>query len=337
MNSAAKERHAWPLLFVGVVVGVYASALAVVSQLSHLESGANAVVAALTFDLVVVVPLAFYFLLVRRRGLPVVTLVPVVVLSGLAASRVLPADQQQTLHLLEILAIPMELVLIGWVARGAARALREARADTSADPVKQLRRAAFALTRNDRAAAVIASEIAVFFYTVGSWRARSHAPAGSTAFSHHRRSGHAGIVLALILVMSVEGLAVHFLLLHWSVLAAWIFTSGTAYAALWLIADYRATVLRPILVCDDSILLRAGLRCTVQVPLGLITTIGRDRPQSGKESVNLTFLGTPTRWVTFSETMVAEGPYGFRRRVRSVGIAPDAVDDFDRIVADRLV
>lgn len=337
MHSAAAHGRAWPLLFVGIVTGVYATALAVVGQLSHMEARAGAVAVALTLDLVVVVPLAFYLLVVRRRALPIVTLVPILVLSVLGASRVIPAGHQQMLRLLEALALPMELALVGWIGWRAARALREACRDATADPIEQLGHAAFELTRSRRVAAVIASEIAVFWYAIGSWRARAHAPVGAIAFSHHRRSGHAGIVLAFILVLAVEGLAVHFLLLTWSALAAWIFTIGTAYGAMWLIADFRATMLRPILVRDESIVFRAGFRFTLQVPLARIAAIGRERPQFGKESVNLTFLGTPTHWLTLSEPMVACGAYGFRRRVRAIGIEPDAGDEFVRILRDRSV
>lgn len=336
MNSAAAQRRAWPLMFVCVVAAVYATALVVVGQLSHLEER-RAVAIALTFDLVVVVPLAFYLLVVRRRGLPIVTLAPIVLLSALAASRILPADQQQTLRVLEALAIPLELGLIGWIGSRAARAFRDAGRDATADPLEQLRSAAFALTRSDRAAAVLATEIGVFLYAIGSWRAAAHAPAGTSAFTHHRRSGHAGIVLGFILVMLVEGLAVHFLLRYWSGLAAWILTIGTAYGALWLIADYRATVLRPILVSDESLLIRAGFRCTIQVPLTRIAAVGYEKPKFGKETVNLTFLDTPTHWLTLSEPMVAEGPYGVRRRVRAIGIKPDAAEDFDRLLRERSI
>jgi hypothetical protein len=315
-------------------MGIYATALAAVDQLSHLGARASAVAVGLTVDLVIVVPLTFYVLVIRPRRMPSVTVVPVLVLSALAASWVLPADRQQTLGALEVLAIPVELGLLGWIVWRAANALREPRLDAAADPLEQLRRAAFELTWNHRAAAVAASEIAVLFYALGSWWARPHVPEGTSAFTHHRRSGHAGIVLAFLLVMSVEGLAVHFLLRNWSPVAAWIFTIGTAYGALWLIADYRATALRPILVSDTGVLVRAGLRCTLQVPRAKIAAIGRTKPQFGKESVNLTLLGTPTRWLTLSEPMVAEGPYGFRRRVRAVGIQPDVTEGFDRIFDD---
>lgn len=337
MHSGATHRQAWPLTFLFLVTAVYATAIVVAGQLSHVEQRSSAVAIALTFDLVIVVPLAFYVLVVRPRALPIVTLAPIVLLSVLGASRVLPADQQQTLNVLQVLAAPLELGLIGWIAWRAARALRHARRDTTGDPLEFLRKAAFELTKNQRAAAVFATEIAVFLYAIGSWQARAHAPRGTSAFSYHRRSGHAAIVLGFILALLVEGLAMHFLLRSWSSLFAWVFTLGTVYSALWLIADYRATVLRPILVSHDSVLIRAGLRCTLHVPLARIAAVAHKKPDFGRESINLTFLSTPTYWLTLSEPMVAEGPYGFRRPVRAFGIEPDAGEDFARLLRERSV
>jgi len=258
------------------------------------------------------------------------------VLGLLAAFPALPSDQPLALRVLEIVAIPLELALIGWVGWRAARALRTARLDGTADTLEQLRRAARDLVRNDRVAAVLASELAVVFYALGSWRARAHQPPGSAAFNHHERSGHAGVVLAIILVLSVEGLAMHFLLLRWSAVAAWVFTASTAYLALWLIADHRAMVLRPILIGEDGVLVRAGLRFTVHVPWSRIAGVDRTKPPFGRESANLTLLGTPSHWITLSERLVAEGPYGSRRPVRAIGIEPDAAPDFDRALAQHL-
>ncbi len=335
MYAVARQRRAGLLGFVGLVTGVYLAALAVVNQLSRVEAGAGIVAFALTLDLVVLVPLAYYLLVLRRWRLPIVTLVPVVVLSALLASRVLPADQQGALRVFEMLAVPMEIGLLGWIGWRAARALRNARRDASADPMAQLRQAAFEVTRNDRIAALFASEIAVFSYALGSWRSRAHVPAGTMAFTHHRRSGHGGIVFGFMAVMLAEGLAVHFLLAHWSPLAAWILTIGTAYGALWLVADYRATVLRPILLSEQDLHLRAGFRFDLKVPLTQVVAISREKPEFGKESVNFTFLGTPTHWLTLSEPMDAEGPYGFRRRVRALGIEPDEAAEFDRALQSR--
>lgn len=335
MYADAGQRRAGLSWFVGIVTGIYVIGLAVAGQLPRLEANAGVVAFALTLDLVVAVPLAYYLLVVRRWRLPIVTLVPVLVLSALAASRVLPADQQVALRVFEMLAAPLELGLLGWIGWRALRAIRQARGDASADPLGRIRQAAFGVTRNDRAAAIFASEIAVFSYGLTSWRSLAHIPTGMTAFTHHRRSGHGAIVLAFLLVLLVEGLAVHLLVLSWSPLAAWVLTLGTAYGALWLVADYRATVLRPILASGRSIRIRAGLRFSLEVPLSQVVAISRQKPEFGKESFNLTLLGAPTHWLTFSEPMIAEGPYGLRRRVRAIGIEPDEAAEFDHALRDR--
>jgi len=119
----------------------------------------------------------------------------------------------------------------------------------------------------------------------------------------------------------------------WSAVAAWLATATTLYSALWLIADYRATVLRPILVGEESLLVRAGFRCTLRVPRALIAGVGRKRPEFGRESLDVTLLGSPTHWLTLSEPLLAEGPYGRRRRVRAIGLRPDLVEEFDRFLS----
>jgi hypothetical protein len=334
MHAYAAQRRGSPLLWAGIVIGVYAAASTVVQALPRLERP-SVVAAGLTLDLIVVVPLGYYLLMVRRRGVPVVTLAPVVVLSVLAAGWILPPKHQMPLRILEALAVPLELGVIGWVAWRAARAFRRARRDEALDPLERLRRAAFEVTRNDRAAAVLAMEAAVFYYAMGSWWARPHAPAGAFACPHHRRSGHGRIVAALLLLLAFEAIPLHLLLWRWSAVAAWLATAGTLYGALWLIADYRATVLRPILVGEESLLVRSGFRCTLSVPRALIAGVGRKKPDFGRESLDATLLGSPTHWLTLSEPLPAEGPYGRRRRVRALGLRADLVEEFDRFLSGR--
>lgn len=335
MHAAVRDRRQHWILFVGLVVAVYSAALSLVGWLPYLDR-AGTVAAGMTVDMVVVVPAAFYLLVVRRRGLPVVTLVPVVVLSVLAASRVLPADRQQLLSAFEHLAAPIELAILGWIAWRSAKALGRARKDATADPLQQLQQGAYEVTGSRLATSVLASELAVVYYALGSWRARPHVPEGTSGFTHHLRSGHFGIVLAFLVILASEGLAMHLLLLRWSVLVAWIFTISSVYSALWAIADYRATVLRPILVTEESIVIRAGFRFALVVPRESIVEVGREKPDFGRKSRNLTLLSIPTRWLTLSQPMLAEGPYGLRRPVRAVGIEPDDPEAFDRALIDHL-
>lgn len=330
MPAMEARRRIHALWFAGITCGVYAAALAIAARLPHLgRSGPVAL--GLTLDMVVVVPLAFYFLLVRRTRLPLAALVPVLVLSVLAASRVLPAEHQYALRLIEWLAAPAEVALIVWIVWRAAVATRQARHDPARDPIERIRLAAFEATRSARFATLLATEIAVCLYALGSWRTRPHVPPGTRAVTLHERSGHGGIVLAFLMLFAVEGLAVHAMLFRWNPFVAWMFTIGSAYAGLWLIADYRATVLRPILVGDDDVLIRAGFRCTLRVPRADIADVSREKPAFGRGSVKLTVFSTPTRWITFSTPVQAEGPYGIRRRVRAIGIEPDQTAEIDRL------
>jgi hypothetical protein len=333
MSTFAGQRRAAFIWFVSIASVVYVAAIQVASWLPKAEPYGSLVAGALVFDLVVLVPLVYYALVVRRSRLPAVSLVPVFLLSVLVASRILPADQPLALRILELMALPVEIAILGCIGWRASRAISDAPRDSTTDPIEHMRRVAFELTKNDRVAAIVATEVAVFVYAFGSWRSRPHAPAGMKAFSHHSRSGHGGIVLGFGLVMAFETVAVHLLLLQWSAIVAWLLTIGTIYGALWLVGDYRATVLRPILVDDQRVVIRAGFRCRLEVPLDRVFAVSREKPDFGKESVNLTFLGTPTRWLILAKPTEADGPYGFKLRVRAIGIVPDDAAAFDNALA----
>lgn len=300
---------------------VYAFAILLAGRLAGLDRPA-AVAAGLTLDLTVTVPLAFYLLVARRRSWPVVSVVPLAVLGALVAGAILPAERQQTLRVLEALAIPLELGVVAWIGWRAAGAWRSARSEPFADPCERLRRASREVVGLERVAEVLATELAVLYYGLAAWRAPVHAPAGRRAVSQHVRSSHGAILLAVLLLLAVEGLALHVLIARWSGLAAWLATLASLYTALWLVADYRATVLRPLLLDDESLWLRAGLRWSVRVPRAEVTAVTRRRPE-GERGVALTFLAAPTVWLTLAHPVTLRGPYGLRRRTRVLGLAPD--------------
>lgn len=64
----------------------------------------------------------------------------------------------------------------------------------------------------------------------------------------------------LVHAMVIEVIGVHFLIAHfWSPTAAWIFTALDLYALLWIIADYQAVRLSPIVINDHKLLPRLEL------------------------------------------------------------------------------
>ncbi len=332
MHAIPRRHPAIPLGLIALALAVYAVAVIVSGRLSQLER-ADWMALAVMIDLVLLAPAAYFLLMIRRWGASPVSLVPVIVLSVYAASRILPEAHRGSVQALEWLVIPVELGLLGWIAWRASRAVRRSRLEVDADPLERLSIAAFDLTRSERVAAILATELGLFYYALGAWRSLSHVPERSTAITLHRRSGHGGIVFGFVMLLAIEGFPVHLVVHTWNPLVAWLFTLSTVYAALWLIADYRATVLRPVLIEDTRVRIRAGLRCVLDIPRSNIAAISTTPPDHGRANMKLMLMSAPTRWITLHEPMRASGPYGIRSTVRSIGLSPDQADEFDRLLA----
>lgn len=320
-------------LFLVLAAGISGTALVLSGILPSLERP-SAVALGITLDLTLIIPAAYYFLVVRPRAWPVAALAPVVVLSLLAAAAILPSDYQQTLRWVEAVAIPVEAGLLGWIGWQAAQALRQVRHGASADPLVTLHRSARDLLRMDRVADVLASELAVLYYAFGAWRTPPHIPEGTRPFSSHRRSGHGGLVFGLLVVTAAEGVVVHLLLAGWSTTIAWIITFLSLYGALWLVADYRATVLRPILSSDGEVWVRAGLRWHARIPRRRILRVTPRRPATDGGARSLAFLTTPNLWIELSAPVLLEGPYGLRREAGCLGLFVDDAAGLQRILTE---
>ena len=134
-------------------------------------------------------------------------------------------------------------------------------------------------------------------------------------------------LLGVIAVASIgEAAGVHLMVRRWSELAAWALTAFSIYGAVWIVALARSIVLRPVLVTADSLELRAGLLWSVTVPRSNIHRISEplappDRGQAGYLRIGP--LADPRFLIELKEPVVAEGPYGIRKRVSAIGLFVD--------------
>lgn len=284
----------------------------------------SAVPTAVSIDLTFFVPALWYVFLVRRRGLPAVTVVPVFLLSLVAAPLVLPAGNPGAMPLIRWLGVPAELVLLGLVVRQMARARRTARAVDDSDVLSRLRAAARTALGNERAADIVAYEFAVLYYALFSWRAKP-SPLEADGFSYHRKTAYAGIVIGLLLAIAAEAVPVHLLLSHWSVKVAWVVTVLGVYGALWLIGDYRAMRLRPTRVDGRGLALRFGLRWGLDVPLSFVRSVRETgRADAGTDAdLSLALRGGRTIRLELAGPLVARGFYGRKKTVLSVEVGAD--------------
>jgi hypothetical protein len=315
-----------PLAFLLAAGGVYAAALAVAAALPRIGD-AGVVAAALTADLALVVPALYWLILVRGRGWPKFSVAPVFLASLAGAAAVLPDDHEGALGAFELLAVPAELALIAYLLTRAVGTARRLRAAGGGDLFERLRERAREVLVAPAVAEVVAFEIAILFYALFAWRAEPDTAGARAVFGHYRRMGYGAALAGLLLALGAEIVPVHLLVALWSPVAAWALTLLGLYSVLWLIGDYRALRLRPSVVRGEVLELRLGLRWTARVPLASIRSVrhtGAHPPaRSTPGYLRAVVLGEPRHLLELSAPVEVLGPYGWRKRVRLIGITVD--------------
>ncbi|NUO80412.1 hypothetical protein HUU05_10080 [candidate division KSB1 bacterium] len=315
------------LLFVGmaatiglVEIGIVASAL--------FAQNPDMFAFAITCDIALVIPILYYFLAVRRKHVPPITLVPIFILSLVLAGLILPVEQHAYLDLLKLVIPALELLVLSYIVvkiRAIIRSFREVRTDalyfsdalaeSCARVLGQLSGLGFILT-----------EFSLLYCAIWGWFNKYKTGKASDAvFCYHRKSGYGAILGAIVMMLVVETLALHLLLQTWSALAAWIFTGLSAYSLLWMIGDYHAMRLHPIILRDDTLSLRTGLRWRVNLPLDQITAIEkfRAREQRGKEYLSMALFGSPRLVLHCKAPVLVHGLFGLKRVVTQIGLSID--------------
>jgi hypothetical protein len=287
-----------------------------------------------TFDLIITIPLIYYVFLVRPRLVRPVSIIPLFVVCMTVARLLVPRPEQQFLRSLGLISAPLEIVTIWLLLARTRRASRRLSGEADAEWVDRLRAAAQELTGSTVLAEMVAGEIAVWYYALFAWGKRPRVKDDEIAITVHQQGGWGAVLVALMIVISGESLAVHVVVQHWSTKIAWIVTALEVYGILWLIADFRALDLRPTLVGRDSLRIRVGLRWTAAVPFRSIASVARitpapDQTWRRRGLLKAAVLSEPQYLLRLSEPVTAHAIYGIRREVSEIAIAPDDREAFE--------
>lgn len=315
-----------PVGFAVIVVGVYVAAFFVLRALPG-ASNPTLVASALTVDLVVLVPLAYYGLLVRGQGWPVATMAPVVLLSLYGASVLIPDAHDELLTLLIPAIALFELTVTGVVLYSVTRGLRSLRGMATSgtvDLLDELKRVFRAKIDVRFAADAVASEIGMLYYALGTWR-RTPPAGGDGIFPYHKTSSYGAILAGILIAATVELVGGHFLLMMWSPTAAWIHLALALYGVIWLVGDYRAMRYRPMRVQDGQISIRCGLRWQVDLAREQIhAVVSPTRAIENRDDyLALTAATKPDLILVLQKPETIDGPYGITRKAQCLGVSVD--------------
>jgi hypothetical protein len=322
VTAIARLQSVRYLVLATLTVAAYAIELAVVHHWGA-RIPARTLGAAVTFDLAVVVPFAWWLFALRGGPRAGRRLLPVVVASLAGAALVAPSEGRALLVLLRAALVPLELFALVVTVRAIVGAVRLAR--TGADVAERLEHALTNALGDHAVARLLAAEgSAVFFALLGGRPAAGRLAGVDFTLREARAPAFTwGLVLAVV----VESGVVHAVLGAAHPAAAWAMTGLGAYAVLWLVGQDRALSARTITVEEDRLVLRVGLRLTAHVPWPLVSGVSAvawsTAPVRGGAHADVARPAEANLLVRFREPIVVTHAFGLRRRVSSVGIRVD--------------
>ncbi len=335
----------------GLVLAMIA-VLARAAALASLGTGhPQLITAAATFDLTVTDSLVAWWMLRREFGWSARALVALFFGSMMVAGLILPAGQEGALWFMHVAVAPLELLLIVYLFRRIAKARRGAVARRSAagglDVQDMILGATSEIVGTGRFAEVLAYEISVLYYalarrpgsdaTFAPTTEAGETGAGNSALTYHRQSAYGPVVVMLALVTLAEIPALHLFVRTWSVPAAWICTALGVYGLLWILGDWRACRSRLVSIEDGALHIRFGLRWRLDAALDDIVGVRAptvdEEMTKGAVDLKLALPGASWRILELDRPVVARGPYGIRRTVRTLGLGLDEPDRLDAALA----
>lgn len=288
---------------------------------------------ALAFDFMIFIPLFSYFFIIRKYSLPSLLVLPLIGFGGFLVLQLIPAEHQGIILPFGAVALIAEVSIAGRAITRFVRTVRCSMAQGN-DPSSWFTAAFFEITHSKRASKLAGLELSTMFYVFFSWRRKPDIPEQTTGFSYHKESNYSALVFGLLFVTVIETLGVHLFVSRWSLLMAWIFTASSAYMMLWFIGNYRATLLRPILITPTAVVVRSGLHFMAEIPRDRIACLSKEKPDfPKKELMNFGTFGDPFCWIVLNDVVATETAFGGMRKLRALGISPDNYTEFKKILA----
>ena len=207
----------------------------------------------ITLDFIITIPLV-YFLLIRKKEIPEITVVSVFVLCVLVASAVLPMEHQYLLTQIKTIAIPLvELGVIAFVLIKARRIIGDfkKKKNQKIDFFDALKITCSAALPN-RIGKILATEIAVVYYAFNFLGKKEIA---ENEFTYFEKSGIKATVWVFIMLIFVETGVTHLLVERWNSTVAWVLAFLSLYTCLQVFALLRSMDHRLISINKEERLL----------------------------------------------------------------------------------
>jgi hypothetical protein len=293
---------------------------------------------AVGIDLLIILPILYYFLIIKRLKQHILTLVFGVSLSITAAHFILPKTHYFIIEYAEKLLIVLEILFIGYVLIKLKSIIQEYRILNVArqDFVSNIKKSFQKHIGTSPLMSFLLSELIMLRYGLFFWL-RTKKKAADNDFTMHQNSGFIALFSVLIFISGIEYFVAHLLVSKYNETAAWILTAISAYSLIFLIAHLFAVIDQRIIIETDKILVRVGLFWDFEIQkkdIAKVEMIKKDIGKTAKEQLNTSklLLTQPNIVIYLTEKHSILGIYGMTKEVDTVYLYIDEFQKFSERV-----
>ena len=227
--------------------------------------------ALITIDLILTIPF-LYFLIIRKKKILIYTIIPAVGLGLFVCNKIIPLEHQIILPVLAKWLLPItETVVIGYILLHLKKARRKhlQRKGSRLDFYTTTKRIAEDILPSV-IARIIATEIAVVYYSLFSWKKR---PLNEGEFSNYKKSTTTSSLLGIMLIITVETFVFHYILKQQGATKVWGITLLSLYTLIQILGFLKSHIKRPITFKGNMLYLRYGIMKETSIHLDNISSI----------------------------------------------------------------
>jgi hypothetical protein len=324
--------NSYKLLFAGITLSILAAEYFLMQTATFTEQ-TNTLSLAITLDLVIGIPVLYYFLIVKKGKLPLTSILVVYLAMVTLTGFLMPNNPY--IHWFELSLIFTEGLLVAIVLFNVRKIIKIFRTESlkKADVLVNLETALTTFLGSKGSFA--ASEIAIMRYCF-YWKAPIEAFDHHEVFTVHKKSGAVAVYGAFVMATLVELTAVHFLLYEWKPTLAYILLILSVYSLLYLVGAAVAIIKRPILIEGDNIIFRVGVFYAVELKKAQIERLEpiKKIDENDKTILNTAaFLMTsPNFMLHLDKPITVKGIYGIKKTTQKMAIFVDDKIAFEKSV-----
>jgi hypothetical protein len=160
-------------------------------------------------------------------------------------------------------------------------------------------------------------------------------------FTYHKQSGYIGFIWAMVAVMVLETAGVSYLLYNWSPILHWIHLILSISVIVFLLVDLRAVTRNPIMIKNNELSLKIGIRPRVIIATENIKELKsgslyqEDRKNKEVLDLSLFSFDDPTFELVLNHPIQDKAMYGKTKDVTRIFYSVDDKTSFSTMIKEK--